>query len=220
MNGTRRWQRRLLAGLCGLTGGLVVTSGALRAEPLTPSASPQPAVETTHTAPYQGFVAHGALRSQTGRHGDDTLNDLARALRRRGAEIQEGLAETTRAVCLTLIFGHLSGGTDPAPAAAPPPPPPPDTGVPPPPPSDGGVTVPDVPPVIPPPPPPVVPPPVPPPPPPPGGGTGTGEPPGNPPPTPQHAPEPTSLVTALLGLGLASYAGWRRRKNRRDQRDA
>ena len=32
-----------------------------------------------------------------------------------------------------------------------------------------------------------------------------------PPPPPNETPEPTSMVTALLGVGLASFVAWRRR---------
>ncbi|MBI3824302.1 MAG: PEP-CTERM sorting domain-containing protein [Planctomycetes bacterium] len=54
----------------------------------------------------------------------------------------------------------------------------------------------------------------PPPPPPTGGGeTPPNDPPIDPPP-PQGTPEPASLVTALLGVGLASVYAWRRRRNR------
>jgi len=55
----------------------------------------------------------------------------------------------------------------------------------------------------------------PPPPPPPPPPTGQGEVPPDvppPPPPPQGAPEPASLVTALLGVGLTSWYAWRRRR--------
>ena len=58
-----------------------------------------------------------------------------------------------------------------------------------------------------------------------GGDPGTSPPPGDtvsgngelpptdpPPPPPNEAPEPTSMVTALLGVGLASFVAWRRRR--------
>ena len=61
------------------------------------------------------------------------------------------------------------------------------------------------------PPPPPTPDPPPPPPP-----TGQGEPPptdpGTGPPPPSDAPEPSSLVSALLGAGIASWIGWRKRR--------
>lgn len=230
MDGTRRWQKRLLTGLCGLAGGLILHGGPLHAEPLTPAASRQPAIENMHSAAYQGFVPHGSLRGDMGRRGNDALNDFTQALRQRTEQLREELAETARAVCLTLIFGRTTGGdtttggssttTGGTPGGTGTPPPDPTGGTPPPPPGDGGVTIPDPPPTVPPPLPPPIDIPPPPPPPPPGGGTGTGEPPDNPPPNPQQAPEPASLVTALLGLGLASYAGWRRRKNRQNPQDA
>jgi hypothetical protein len=112
------------------------------------------------------------------------------------AEFGRVIEECTQAVCSELsaaLMAHLTliGGHGPHQPLSPPPPPT----------TSGGTA--------PPPPPPPSPPP------------DTGPPPSTPPPPstnggppPATTPEPASIVTGLLGLGLASAAGWYKRRKR------
>jgi hypothetical protein len=101
-------------------------------------------------------------------------------------ELREQLVAEVVATQLTMIGGH-GASKKPRSTDSPPPPPPGNNNPPPPP---GG-----------------------------GGGPDNGPPPGgNPPPPvtggPPQSPEPASLVTALVGAGLASLGVWRYRRRK------
>lgn len=117
---------------------------------------------------------------------------LLDGLEKEWQSIREELLRATVETMGTMILGRWG----------PPPPPPKGQGNPPgnPPPQNGGNT----------------PPPPPPPPPPPTGGGETPPigPPFDPPPV-QGTPEPTSLLSALMGVGLASLYTWRKRRRNR-----
>jgi hypothetical protein len=116
----------------------------------------------------------------------------AAALQGYAQEVVGALSADWTALTMTMIGGHVIVPTTP-----PPPPTPTGSPSPPPPPTTTGGT------------------PTPPPPP-----TTTGSTPTPPPPTtqggpgPSGAPEPATIVTGLLGLGIASAAGWYRRRRR------
>lgn len=120
------------------------------------------------------------------------LHRAVRALQRYAQDVIGELSGDLMALSLTMIGGHVP--------VTPPPPAPPTMSVTSPPPPPQIISTP------PPPPPPVTT----------GGSTPT-----PPPPTtqggpgPSGAPEPATIITGLVGLGIASAAGWYRRRRRR-----
>ncbi len=183
-NMQRRWLRLALLGAATL-----VPVAGLQAETLTSDGKPQDAAAVSARA---RIVTAAQVKA------------LAQSVVRGLAELREEVARAVLADQLTLIAGHVPTPTPPSSASQPPPPPTPP---------GGGVTVPPAPPGNGPPPPPPPPPPgnTPPPP------TNT-PPPSNTPPPPvnsggpgpvHQAPEPGTMVTALIGAGLASLAAWR-----------
>jgi hypothetical protein len=132
-----------------------------------------------------GFMPLGAAPvAHRGRSTPDAKG-LLHAVRASLVQLQEELVRELVAMQVTMIGGHPL--SPPKTTATPPPPPPPVTTENPPPP----------------------------PPPPTGGGQPPIDlPPPPPPPPPTQSPEPASLVTALLGVGLASLAAWRQHRRK------
>jgi PEP-CTERM motif len=111
---------------------------------------------------------------------------LCQGLERQWESLREELTRTALETTLTMFFIRSSPPPPPPPAPPPPPPvTPPTQGPNSPPPSD----------------------------PPPGPPTAQGDPPLIIDPPPQTAPEPASIVIALVGAGLAAGYGWRKRRN-------
>jgi hypothetical protein len=191
MDGWKTWRKCILAAL-GAAGLMILAAPDLSAEMVHSPAS----VEIDTVGIGEGFVVSGESSKSivfTTHHSPRATHDsgkaLLAALRQEWEAIREELRRSLLETTLTMFF--IRGGS---------PPPSNDQGQLPPPPDQAGG------------------PPPPPPPPPPPTGTGEDQPGdmGNPPPVPpQGTPEPASIVTALLGAGLASLCGsrkWRRKK--------
>lgn len=132
-------------------------------------------------------IATGKANRTTVQRGDWQM--LARGLELQWEALRETMTQTAVEVSVTLFFGKISPPSVPTPSVSDPTPPPPDGG------GD------------------------PPPPPPPPDGQGEAPPPdpsGDPPPPPDAAPEPSSIVSALLGMGIASFVAWRKRRRAAD----
>jgi hypothetical protein len=187
MDGWRTWRKCILAAL-GAAGLMILAAPDLSAEMMHGPAS----VGIDSVVSGEKCVVGGEWSKPiefTTHHAPPTTHHsgkaLLAALRQEWEAIREDLTRSLVETTQTMFF--IRGGS---------PPPSNDQGQSPPPPLDGG----------------------PPPPPPPPAGTGEDQPAdvGNPPPVPpQGTPEPASIVTALLGAGLASLCGyrkWRRKK--------
>jgi hypothetical protein len=202
-----RWRnakRHLLRAVL-LTGATLLPLSGARGEVLTSSAAPGAAQVETPRIPRRDVR--------------QSFHALMRSLGQGVAELHQDLVQEIVATQLAMIGGHPftpppptdtppTGTNNPPtsnpPGNTPPPPPPPTPGggnPPPPPPTGGGNTPPPQPP------------------------TGNGNPPpDNPPPPPgppvppTDSPEPASVVTALLGAGLASLAAWRHRRRKQPQK--
>jgi hypothetical protein len=143
-------------------------------------------------------AAAGAVRAESAESAAPEAVDVrgaAVALHQYAQQVVGALSEDMSALAMTMIGGHVTVPSTPPPppvtsGSQPPPPPPPDTGgtptpPPPPPTTTGGPT-------------PTPPPPT----------TQGGHP-------PSSAPEPATIITGLVGLGLASAAGWYQRRRRK-----
>jgi hypothetical protein len=219
MDGWKNWRKRILAAV-GAAGLMILAAPDLRAEMVHGSASvgfhtqtkseiPNPKSETNPKSQQENsqsfsfrvlileFVSDFEFRISNFTHARSARTPncadgkaLLAALRQEWEAIREDLTRSVLETTLTLFF--IRGGS--------PPPSSNDQGQLPPPPDQAAG------------------PPPPPPPPPPPTGTSEDQPGdvGNPPPVPpQGTPEPASIVTALLGAGLASLYGsrpWRRIK--------
>jgi hypothetical protein len=173
---------------------MLLSAGQLHADVLTipapptsGSASPQhgDATRTSEYVPQDG----GRLTLAALR---DRAAALVRSVGQGVADVGEELLAEMVTTQLTMIGGHGTG--KPKSTDTPPPPPPGGNNPPPPPPGGGG-----------------------------GGPDNNPPPPDNPPPpvttggpgTVNSSPEPASLVTAVVGAGLASFAAWRHRRRKR-----
>jgi PEP-CTERM motif len=143
-----------------------------------------PSEETAH--PSLGARARKCAQMPTAVQERAEARALWQGLERRWESLREDLTRTALETALTMFFIRSSPPPPPLPPLGPPPPvtPPPTIG-------------PNT-------PPPLVPPPGPP--------TAQGEPPLIIDPPPQTAPEPASIVIALVGAGLAAGYGWRKRR--------
>ena len=182
MDGCKIWKRILVAAL-GVVGLTVAGSADLQAQCLQSAIVSQ---AEFGQGPKVDFVSAGTGKTPAISCVRENGPALWQSLRSEWEAVRTDLTRSALETTLTMFYIRS--------AKPPPPPPPPPKGNNQPPQQQGSGD--------PPPPPPAPPPP-----------GGTAEPPQLTPPTdpPHGTPEPASIVTAILGTGLVSWFGWRRR---------